>query len=260
MAASTRALRLRSVHSQADAAEPFAAGEADVKKQLRQAKWMLKAVKRRERDYAARVAEIAFALVAKEWPETACARAFVAAAKKKPCGAALDDATLERVAARHAATAAATLLDIASGIGGLEHKVLQEAQQFWQDWKLRRWVEAQNVSKGLAPTSALLVRHLCANAPQYTSLGNTPWNCRRGAAAKKWLQRFRRRWQLVRGRFPARDKVPLETLRLKAGRRKKGKAGWPSPPPPNVSCCVKPFHNLGWPVRCGEKGTPVWRR
>ena len=42
------------------------------------------------------------------------------------------------------------------------------------------------------------------------------WRPARSAAAKKWLQRFRKRWNLCLGRLPAKDTLPTETMRAKA--------------------------------------------
>ena len=42
------------------------------------------------------------------------------------------------------------------------------------------------------------------------------WRPARSAAAKKWLQRFRKRWNLCLGRLPAKDTLPTESMRAKA--------------------------------------------
>ena len=45
--------------------------------------------------------------------------------------------------------------------------------------------------------------------------GAASWRPARSAAAQKWMQRFRRRWNLALGRLPAKDILPAATLQAK---------------------------------------------
>ncbi len=88
----------------------------------------------------------------------------------------------------------------------------------------------QNEVKGVAPTSALARRHLSGNAGVFQALGRHDWSERRSYASTKWIQRFRHRWALKRGFFPARERIPVETLRVKAGTNFFQKKLHPEPP------------------------------
>jgi hypothetical protein len=161
------------------------------------------------------LADVTFALFAQAWPASDDAASFAAT---HPATSVATWATpLATLRERYAATEAATLEAIRAGLGGLQATALRKAAKFKQDRSLREWVAVQNEVKGVAPTSALVRRHLSGNAAAFHALGRQAWTERRPHASTKWIQRFRHRWALKRGVFPAREQIPVETLRVKAG-------------------------------------------
>ena len=61
--------------------------------------------------------------------------------------------------------------------------------------------------------------------------GAGSWRPARSAAAKKWMQRFRRRWNLALGRLPTKELVPPVTMQAKVrpGVRQKATMAVPLP-------------------------------
>ena len=108
--------------------------------------------------------------------------------------------------------------------------VRAEAQRLVEDAGLLVWIGEQNSAQGVAPPPQFVWEKRCALAIDSQSGGPkdaASWRPARSAAAKKWMQRFRRRWNLTLGRLPAKDLLPLATMQAKvrAGCAKKTR-GW----------------------------------
>ena len=88
-----------------------------------------------------------------------------------------------------------------------------------EDARLLRWIEKQNKAQGVAPPPQFVWEKRCALAIDNNSgqeRGAASWRPARSAAAKKWMQRFRQRWNLTLGRLPAKDILPSATMQAKA--------------------------------------------
>ena len=102
---------------------------------------------------------------------------------------------------------------------GIPRTVRTEVQRLVEDARLHRWIGEQNSAQGVAPASQFVWEKQCAlaidnNSSQET--GAASWRPARSAAAKKWMQRFRQRWNLTLGRLLAKDILPTATLQAKA--------------------------------------------
>ena len=96
--------------------------------------------------------------------------------------------------------------------------VRAEAQRLVEDAGLLVWIGEQNRAQGVAPPPQFVWEKRCALAIDSQSggpRGAASWRPARSAAAKKWMQRFRRRWNLTLGRLPAKDLLPLATMQAK---------------------------------------------
>ena len=99
------------------------------------------------------------------------------------------------------------------------------AMQFWQEWSLAAWVEDANFSKGVAPSTAIVL-------DRYEQLRLDVPEAARPAArgvvaqgkARAWALRFRNRWGLKHGAIPAVDDVPVQEMNQKARVQYKRKA------------------------------------
>ena len=112
--------------------------------------------------------------------------------------------------------------------------VRAEAWRLVEDAGLLIWIGEQNSAQGVAPPPQFVWEKRCALAIDSQSGGPkdaASWRPARSAAAKKWMQRFRRRWNLTLGRLPAKDLLPLATMQAKVRAGCAKKATGVVPPP-----------------------------
>ena len=102
--------------------------------------------------------------------------------------------------------------------GDTLHAELMEAKRFVDEVRLLSWVQSQNCIQGVSPLLQFVWEQRCLlsieNGSEYNGRTSSQ-RPHRTAGAKKWLQRFRRRWGLVMGRLPAKDLLPVDTMRSK---------------------------------------------
>ena len=96
--------------------------------------------------------------------------------------------------------------------------MLAAAQTYTRQYALHGWVEHQNVSKAIAPTSSgamdevvRLPKHMHGPAvPAPTQTWSKPRH------ARQWLRRWAARFELRRARFDVGNRLPVATARAKA--------------------------------------------
>ena len=95
---------------------------------------------------------------------------------------------------------------------------LMEAKRIVEDVKLLSWVRSQNSAPGVSPLPQFVWEKRCllsienSSEPDARASSHRP---HRSAGAKKWAQRFRRRWGLVMGRLRVKDLLSVYTMRDK---------------------------------------------
>ena len=95
---------------------------------------------------------------------------------------------------------------------------LREALAFITEQQLHAWVADQNECHGIAPTIGDTLRRPDELAATHIQeMGQTPLWSVATSARYKWAASFRRRWRLGLRKPHAREAVPLETARQKAG-------------------------------------------
>ena len=97
--------------------------------------------------------------------------------------------------------------------------IQSEAQRLVEEARLLHWIGEQNSAQGVAPPPQFVWDKRCALAIDQNSGHQrcaAAWRPARSAAAKKWLQRFRKRWNLCLGRLPAKEVLPTATMQAKA--------------------------------------------
>jgi len=101
--------------------------------------------------------------------------------------------------------------------GGLTPKTITEAQRLVEEARLHVWISDQNSAQGVAPPPQFVWEKRCALVIQHHgTLSKTgAEHHSRSDAAKKWVQRFRQRWDLVLGRQEAKDVLPVGIMRSK---------------------------------------------
>ena len=94
-----------------------------------------------------------------------------------------------------------------------------EARRLVEEVRLRSWVQTQNNTQGVPLPPQLVWEKRCALSIENNSEIDARASAHRpprSAAAKKWLQRFRRRWGMVLGRQPNKDILSIESMRSMA--------------------------------------------
>ena len=93
-----------------------------------------------------------------------------------------------------------------------------EAKRLVEEARLLACVHAQNAMKGVCPPPVFVWEQRCAlcieNSAELDSRAS-PHRTSRSAGAKKWVQRFRQRWGLVRCRLPAKELLPADAMQAK---------------------------------------------
>ena len=115
---------------------------------------------------------------------------------------------------RYLATSVEDLMQIANGASVLAVKWHKQELHFEQDLQIHRWIEKQNLEKGLAPSPRVVLRHL-QTSQQTSAERSGHWRMISSSASSKWMQRFRQRWKMSLGTYPAGEKLTVETMRHK---------------------------------------------
>jgi hypothetical protein len=85
---------------------------------------------------------------------------------------------------------------------------MKAAARFYGEWRLAEWARALNDSKGVAPsTDMVLARHAALRAELPESIRPNPVGCVASAGARCWALRWRRRWGASYRHMPAREDV-----------------------------------------------------
>ena len=196
-----------------DVAAELARLRAELKSRQRQAQ-KERAKRRQQREHALLTATIAFC------HEPTAGPTIAAAALRKYTRAMGEDvdACTREIEARFLETPVDTLVQWLDW-SDMAETVRSEAQRWVEDARLLHWIGEQNSAQGVAPPPQFVWEKRCTLAiDKYSGHQRraASWRPARSAAAKKWMQRFRKRWNLCLGRLPAKDVLPTATMQAKA--------------------------------------------
>ena len=97
------------------------------------------------------------------------------------------------------------------GLAG--RRLVKQMRKLCEEHNLFSWVERQNLSKGIAPRTAVVHDHL-------KTTHSIDFGCGTSSAKKRsqqqWLRRWRRRWDVNMGRITARETLPENECQYKA--------------------------------------------
>ena len=103
-------------------------------------------------------------------------------------------------------------------------RVLEQAAKYLDEHELYAWVEQQNLTKGIAPHSAIVHSVALPHRTRFPGEPGVPVVQLRRSRIQ-WLRRWRQRWRIRLGRIAARQCLPDSVAQQKAARL------WnPSPP------------------------------
>ena len=112
----------------------------------------------------------------------------------------------KQLADRYLATSLEDLLQIADGASSLAVKWHKQVLHFEQDLRIHHWIERQNVSKGIAPSPRVVLRHL-QSSQQTSARRSGHWRMMTSSALSQWMPRFRQRWKMSLGIYPSGEKM-----------------------------------------------------
>ena len=196
-----------------EVAAELARNTAELTRRQRQAQ-KERARRRKQREHALLTATIAFCHEPTAGPT-------IAAATLRKYTRAMDedvDALTREIETRFLETPVDTLAQWLDW-SDIPRTIESEAQRLVEDARLLHWIGEQNSAQGVAPPPQFVWEQRCALAIDKNSGHQrcaASWRPARSAAAKKWMQRFRKRWNLCLGRLPAKDVLPTATMQAKA--------------------------------------------
>ena len=226
-----RAKSLTSLPTSRLAMEELAAGLARVtaeRRRLQRQAQKQRSRQQKQREHALQVATLAFC------HEPLCGPSIAEATLRKYARVMDEDvaACIRAIEDRFLHTPVDTLAMWLDWSEDIPRGARAEARRLVEDARLLRWVGDQNSAQGVAPPPQFVWEKRCALAiacDQDEQRRAASWRPARSAAARKWMQRFRHRWNLSLGRLPTRDIMPADTMQAKArhGITKKTKHWFP---------------------------------
>ena len=99
--------------------------------------------------------------------------------------------------------------------GRIQPKVRTVVEKFFKEWKLAEWVNNVNIDIGTTPSFSNIADELRAGAARDER--EEPEDARRPHSTKKWIQRWRRKWEARIGRVPTQLGADITTLSAQAG-------------------------------------------
>ena len=196
-----------------EVAAKLARNKAELHRLQRQAQ-KERARRRKQREQALLTATIAFCHEPTAGPT-------IAAATLRKYTRAMDedvDALTREIETRFLETPVHTLAEWLD-LSDIPRSILADSQRWVEEARLLHWIGKQNSAQCVAPPPQFVWEQRCALAIDKNSGHQrcaASWRPARSAAAKKWMQRFRRRWNLCLGRLPAKDVLPTATMQAKA--------------------------------------------
>ena len=169
------------------------------------------------------------ALLVLAWtaPETEPAALYLAQERARHDAAAVP--TLERVVEEYLSLSAEALPVLVLGGGDTPARAMALARHFMRKSDLRAWIAEQNETKGLAPTTDLVQRRLLLADQVRGPLQPLEPPVNPALVSTKWVQRFRRQWQLRRGSHQPRETLPQEVLLRRAPQGAENVSGFQFP-------------------------------
>ena len=146
-------------------------------------------------------------------PAESLALAYAAhATDTKKCDAKVRPAELEE---RYLQTDLEVLRAISSRTGGISKRALAEAARFQSQHTLFQWIQDQNDRKGVAPNTTMVRQHLAQISDEPVATAAPSSAACSQVVSVSWVQRFRKRWALKRGKFMPGERLTPDLIATK---------------------------------------------
>ena len=185
---------------------------------VRSARRELRCMRRRMKAQSERMHRICFVLFVWSSPSATMSLAFAEQARRQ--GKSVPNITADMLQEEYLQTSIEEIADIMSG-EQIRPGVLRAALNFAREHELHEWIHEQNVTKGVAPSNDRILKEaerLEEGPEKVTSLQRIG---RSEPARTKWMQRFKRRWMIKRGRIQPGECVPQSEAQAKVPGEKK---------------------------------------
>ena len=172
-----------------------------------------RALQDKERRQESFVADVAFILFVWTCPDPLLCHAYLAHRQVRSGARGCSVAEIED---RYLSTTIDHINAIHARNDHIGKRKIATAERYLREFRLARWIDAKNANKGNAPTVALVQQMLARSSDDAEQAGKVNAAETHARVSTKWVQRFRQKWGFTRGRFSARDRIPVAELRDKA--------------------------------------------
>ena len=184
-----------------------------VTEQARQQRALQKKTQRWQSKKKKDIEDVSFILFVRAAPDASMAL-WYAAREASATGLPLE-ITEVALETRYLNTDVNTLAAISEGSGGMTKGLLATADRVHKEHDLRGWIQHQNDLKGVAPTTALVLKHLAQmHEDKKRNMTVVGVETQKGCSTK-WVQRFRHRNSLRKGRFAPGERLEQQALEQK---------------------------------------------
>ena len=179
-------------------------------KELTRARNAERNLRRKEEPLSNFILDVCFILFVWSAPSATVALAYAAhiASTRKH----VIDVCKEQLEVRYLETDVAILSAIISKEAGMSKSALAEAVRFQSQFDLFQWIQSQNDSKGMAPSTSMVQNQVTQKAVQADSSSSPTTPLVVKPVSVSWVQRFRKRWSLKRGRFMPGERLPRDAV------------------------------------------------
>ena len=175
----------------------------------------LRSFHRKEKRLRGSILDICFILFVWSAPSGALALAFAAHAENnKKCKVDVSEQMLEE---RYLQTPIGILSAIESRRGGASKAAIGQAARFEKEYNLLQWIKGHNDTKGIAPNTAMVKKHIAQHHVEPVATVLQHDTSEAGLVSTSWVQRFRKRWSLIRGRFSPGEHMSSDLISSKVG-------------------------------------------
>ena len=119
---------------------------------------------------------------------------------------------IEQLQRRYLETDLDTLSAINTKDAGMSKRAFAEADRFQSQFDLFQWIETQNDAKGVAPNTTMVRNHVVRKSMEPTGNASPTGALVAKSVSVSWVQRFRKRWALKRGRFMPGERLPRDVI------------------------------------------------
>ena len=170
--------------------------------------------RRKEDRLRKHILDVCFVLFVWCAPSASLALAFAThAASTKGCDMAVCSQELEE---RYLGTDMDVLTAINDRVGGMSKNALADARRFERENALFHWIQTHNDTKSVAPNTTMIRKQLLRNKVEPVATSAQCSAVVGHSVSVKWVQRFRKRWALRRGRFMPGERLTRDQIGTKA--------------------------------------------